>query len=523
MSMSSSLQRKRRVLKPFSSPFALRVDLIQGESFLGFACRLAERNRLSRSTGVLQILGSSLATVIEERWRLDNLSVVAGIPVDTLTSTTGPMSSGFGQASTSRWWKDSKVTTVCPECLAESEYHRVAWQHVMILTCPIHLCELISTCPHCGDPLSWQRPKFNECPRGHELIRQRSSSIGDEQLSMTRHVYHRLGETVDCDDGTIDPTITCLSNKDLLLFLGKLALFIDKLNGKLNDSAKPRRSEKALRQALSIAACWPAAFHELVASIAVRGTPFISDRSFYTWLLDGFMDVIAAESTPVYLLFLQALSESASRFGDNVTFRRRSGKSDLLAVYRAASRMGICWQSVLTIAEQAKWEIVTVESDKRSTRLVKKADVDAYLEEMDSSWISVDEVAHHLFLQRIVVRELAVHGLLGEVAQVAESHRNLKKIERPAFQLFYGRMLITNVDTVSAESFAVANYFARRKKGDRYRLVDLLEAAFHGHVRCRMPTEAGKTWLFHRGDVDALEPTWKIQETRENTTLMKAA
>jgi hypothetical protein len=63
----------------------------------------------------------------------------------------------------------SRNDAVCPECLKDDTYLRSYWEHVYVTACPAHRIQLIDRCPTCGDVLSPNRERLEQCPCGTDL------------------------------------------------------------------------------------------------------------------------------------------------------------------------------------------------------------------------------------------------------------------------------------------------------------------------------------------------------------------
>ena len=60
---------------------------------------------------------------------------------------------------------------VCPACLAEGKDFRWAWDIKTVIACELHGCFLRDRCPSCGLPLTWNRPRLDECRCGSSYLR----------------------------------------------------------------------------------------------------------------------------------------------------------------------------------------------------------------------------------------------------------------------------------------------------------------------------------------------------------------
>lgn len=54
---------------------------------------------------------------------------------------------------------------VCPCCIGEKKgYAKADWDFALSTVCTKHNCELIDSCPHCDEKISWRRNELDKCP-----------------------------------------------------------------------------------------------------------------------------------------------------------------------------------------------------------------------------------------------------------------------------------------------------------------------------------------------------------------------
>lgn len=52
----------------------------------------------------------------------------------------------------------------CPLCMQSNAYGRRLWRTRLAAACPVHGCELVSRCPHCGETLGYQKGMVGLAP-----------------------------------------------------------------------------------------------------------------------------------------------------------------------------------------------------------------------------------------------------------------------------------------------------------------------------------------------------------------------
>lgn len=187
-------------------PLLCRTQLQPGESLLSLLTRLAGLN----SYGSIQMLtrwclGDSRDNM-ERPWQaatFDRIASLTKLPWQTLYDATPHR---FAQVltppGTEPEWLDvpsgeavpllpstvafeqlrsSLAGQFCPQCLAESAYHRVAWLPIAVSVCLQHDCLLLDHCPDCWQPVTVQDVATSCCSRcGFDLAQASSRSIQDD-------------------------------------------------------------------------------------------------------------------------------------------------------------------------------------------------------------------------------------------------------------------------------------------------------------------------------------------------------
>lgn len=189
---------------------------------------------------------------------------------------------------------------VCAACLKEIPIWWGIWDLSIVSACPGHRCELINTCPRCGEPLSWHRPGVEVCTCGFDLREAESAEADTDLIAINALVYQSAGFPIgmgsfDLGNARFPAEIQLLALNDLIGLI--LAISVIERN--------PRRPNRPPVTDLSMAQCvardainvlseWPSAFHERLRALLPKS---ITDRNavtlrgcygdFYQFLLDA--------------------------------------------------------------------------------------------------------------------------------------------------------------------------------------------------------------------------------------------
>lgn len=519
-SAAPSKNARRAGAIPYDRPFHLRIHPIRGESVVSFAHRLALHNCISSGNAVRRILARSPAAV-STATTLDRLAFMSGITAETLAATIGDTSSGLGRDTPKQWWRSLETIQVCPQCIEKTPHLRQAWQHRLVATCPIHGCDLLSECPVCAAPLSWRQADRRLCKNGHSLGETPPTLSDDAELVMTRHLFARLGEATGDGSSMIDQRVAALSDKDLVMFICKIALLAARVDPGYDPKSTDYLADGLLRRAVAIAAKWPVSMRDLLGPVSAPGTPFIPDHGLLRWIRGTFLDTISSLSEPVYDLFIAPLRAFASALGDELSLGSHNPNAHLISVRQAAEAMGVQAATALRIAGREGWKVVRQEISQHSWSFLQRSDVDAFCSQ---ERISPAEAVALLGIRRDQLRDLAVHGLLGPATRDdAMKIGKLLSMRRTAVEQFLGRVQRSGERSIPDDELLAFGRFAQRLEGYPFRLLDLLQAAFHGKVHCRLVQEKQTFWMFHKGDVSALGGWRPPLLSEKELTLAEAA
>ena len=171
----------------------VRVEPVQGESALGYALRLAERNGYERWHWLLpcdsamgaQWLGQLSKRDVEALCRLASADLDAMAKLGAFGRSKAEVELG-GSLATPNQFINRRWPKGCPACLSERGYLPWAWDLVLWTVCPVHGCWLIDKCPGCGERLSWNRAHVDRCCDRAPLSAMPSSPAPASLVSLMR-------------------------------------------------------------------------------------------------------------------------------------------------------------------------------------------------------------------------------------------------------------------------------------------------------------------------------------------------
>ncbi len=148
---------------------------------------------------------------------------------------------------------DLRHPKVCPRCLDEYGFARVAWDFTLFLWCPIHQCSLVECCGACGEQLTWFRPGIATC-----VCRSRLTDLpGEHEASWqikviaiaTAHQGHAgmySSPALPPDWGQVLGVLSALSVDGVMRLIWMLGISQDVDAGLARGRRRPNYAEAAL-------------------------------------------------------------------------------------------------------------------------------------------------------------------------------------------------------------------------------------------------------------------------------------
>lgn len=162
----------------FQDPTAISLpyqdEIFPGESGQGYALRMCARNGLPSLNCLKQLLGKSHSMSLEARdapclahWFGGSVQRVA-FALEQVPSGKRAQGTRYAGHELGRsYFLNRSFPRVCPQCITEYGYCRMAWDLSLCVACIRHRRLLIEVCPVCGFALSWGRPDMDRCACGY--------------------------------------------------------------------------------------------------------------------------------------------------------------------------------------------------------------------------------------------------------------------------------------------------------------------------------------------------------------------
>ncbi|WP_122516922.1 TniQ family protein [Pseudomonas viridiflava] len=269
------------------------------ESLDGFLRRASECNLAPSLKALLTSLGIRQKQIYSEQ-DFHLLAEALGIPESELAERQFAV--GNFAAAQEPKFQARGSEKVCPQCLAENQYLRVGWNHILVTACPRHEIDLIKSCAACDLPITNHRHHLDRCDCGHAYASALVTGAANEVLAFSAYmsgVEHSTRQSLPEAWRTGSP---CADAADLLCLLGKhLGENAEDTNnrrpGRKKSSAGDRtaHAQEGFRLLLE----WPIRFDQAIATrLAATEGPGLAKRlggwyrDLHTRFTDSAYDVL---------------------------------------------------------------------------------------------------------------------------------------------------------------------------------------------------------------------------------------
>lgn len=213
--------------------YPIRPQAYEGESILGYLKRTAK------------VLGSeNVGNLIPEfrapdriwrlpfAWSLDQLADALGDQWEVLQdgllgADTSRLAHFRGQVILREWVRTSKMW-ICPECLADSPFHRHIWYLGPLSACHIHGRTLINSCPSCpGHEFQWSLSGIEACPRCQTPLTSMQGRSVDQRTLDAMKVLYLIATGGTHPPGSVLSGLSMDDQFNLLLNLGRVVAAVE--------------------------------------------------------------------------------------------------------------------------------------------------------------------------------------------------------------------------------------------------------------------------------------------------------
>lgn len=160
------------------------------ESGMSWLLRLTEGNLLRSPWPLLRLMGMDRPRVSHLRVDLGRVASLCGLAPESVESFKctnvpgGRMIRFRGHTIQGHALRNSRPV-MCPLCVRELGYARSVWDLRLVTACPRHRIKLVDRCGHCGNPLSWLRPRLDICRCGQTLSDTAAQPLEDSDLAVS--------------------------------------------------------------------------------------------------------------------------------------------------------------------------------------------------------------------------------------------------------------------------------------------------------------------------------------------------
>lgn len=158
---------------PASVRFPYQDEIMEGESGQGYVLRMSLGNGLRSVVTIKSLLGKTHSMAFDAN-DAPYLAHWFGANEHLLAFALEEIEPG-GRASGCRYaghplgrsyFLVRSFPKICPDCIEELGYCRLAWDLALCVACVRHRRVLIDACPWCTRPISWNRAALNACSCG---------------------------------------------------------------------------------------------------------------------------------------------------------------------------------------------------------------------------------------------------------------------------------------------------------------------------------------------------------------------
>ncbi|MFE7373337.1 TniQ family protein [Bacillus cereus] len=164
------------------------------ESLSGYIVRLAQENFLDSAKWIYDLIEQDSKKyqiqTIENLGRLNKLGELIGMVPQNLHRLS--FYEELVIAGEEKWLNklifrqtfDREGLKFCPLCVKEKGHYHKLWELSMYLTCPLHMCFLVTQCCECQKKISWNNQHLYICSCGYNLLHSPLNKA-DEILTTT--------------------------------------------------------------------------------------------------------------------------------------------------------------------------------------------------------------------------------------------------------------------------------------------------------------------------------------------------
>jgi hypothetical protein len=345
----------------------------------------------------------------------------------------------------------SKLSPICPQCIAETGYARAAWDHDLVTACTQHGIELVDSCEACGEPITRNRQCLHSCGQcGFDLRATKWVTAGVGELAISA----LLGsEDTDERQSLPEPLSIGPAPQDVGDFLHYLANHI-KLpqplaeGGLANKNRRARRptdlaeSRAEVEHIWYVLAEWPLNVDSFVRETCLNGTGRSVSQRIGKWLNIFYRKF----DEDYYLFFSDAISTALSAHFDGYLERflrarakKSSRKKDWLTASEVAAALNSTPGLVTAAVQEERLEGRIHPGPLRYVTVHRSVIEKVKLQRAD--YLTASEARSILGISKSLLQRLVNAGVLPETIKSEIPPLVQGKFKRAEIQAFQSRLL----------------------------------------------------------------------------------
>jgi hypothetical protein len=251
------------------------------ESLLGYVLRISEANGYDTPWHVVAHAGILRGEMTTAGFPVQKLAAILGRSPDDLNDISYSgldenedrefrlLGHTLGKGLNSEPLRLTKPV-ICPQCIVEHGYIDAFFDLSVGVACPFHRCQLVASCPCCGESLNWFRPGLLTCKCGASFADVLTKPVSPDLANLMAVIWDKLHGTSldDLPKGTNLPARQ-LAGVPLRRLLGKLpdlGGFQIRSHGATSCDSTPI---ELLDSAAQILANWPNGYHDFLDRTAL--------------------------------------------------------------------------------------------------------------------------------------------------------------------------------------------------------------------------------------------------------------
>lgn len=405
------------------------------------------------------------------------------------------------QEQLAREWRGlyrSHSEAVCPDCLCESAHIRMSWEHVYVTACSQHQKRLLDQCRNCGQLLSKNRERIEQCNCGADLRDTSCDVAPGHELWLSTLISSNGANSCG-----INPQIKDVPTLNVSNIVRVLTTNSHSFHGHTRGRTPPPRTVAEaiafLEPMGSLISEWPTSFEEHVRKRIEFGEP--SARTLNKLLGRWYVDLRKACDAPSLQCFIESVLKVARESFDGTlgldsTKKLAEKVSGYMHLKDAARTLGVSRDKLLQVATDKGCQYRTRRLGTRGlTYEIPSEEVDR-IRNARSNWISVSLACEFSKVSQVVLKALCDSDVIHSDINWRNDILKGGPVSHPSLMELTER-LNSNVKTRSLPQTEVLlmSELTSRRLGDKQAIQGVMQAAATGEI---CPVRKG-THLGHIG------------------------